>query len=78
MEHNEGNYTAKRPVRKSIRQKPERDRFYTIRNVLNVIFMVMALIGVLIYFFKQAETGTYIVLAAMVFKMVECVLRFIR
>ena len=36
-----------------------------IRNVLNLIFMIMAVIGVIIYLTKDKMTGTYVILIAM-------------
>jgi hypothetical protein len=54
------------------------DKFLKLRNWLNIIFMVGAIVGVLIYFFNDQTVGTIVVLAAMVFKIVESALRFIR
>ena len=49
-----------------------------IRNVLNIIFMVLAVVGVVIYLCADNSTiGVYVILAAMVFKMVECCLRML-
>lgn len=55
-----------------------RDRFFRIRNVLNIIFMLGAVVGVAVYLFGNRTVGTVIILAAMVFKIVECCLRFIK
>lgn len=54
------------------------DRFFKLRNWLNIIFMVGAIIGVAVYLLSDHTTGTIIVLAAMVFKIVESGLRFLR
>lgn len=54
------------------------DRYLGLRNVLNLAFMVGALIGVLIYFLGNQHTGTIVILVSMLFKIVECVFRFIR
>ena len=43
----------------------------TIRNWMNIIFMLGAIVGLLIYFFYRKETGTYVILAAMVVKFFE-------
>lgn len=59
-------------------QDPEPDRFFRIRNWLNIIFMLGAVIGVCTYFFIDHNTGIIIVLASMIFKMAESALRFIR
>ncbi len=57
----------------------EDDRFFAIRNVLNVIFMLGALVGVAFYLMKSdSNVGIIIIMASMAFKVVECCLRFIR
>ncbi len=60
------------------RQEKRRDALLPIRNVLNIVFMLLAIIGVIVYLTKNTETGIIIVLAAMGFKMIECILRFIK
>ena len=52
------------------------DKFLTIRNVLNIIFMAGAIVGILLYFYTDRTVGTITILAAMVFKMIESILRF--
>ena len=56
----------------------EPDRFLGIRNILNIIFMLGAVIGLIFYFFIHQTIGTIVILTAMAFKVVECILRFIR
>jgi hypothetical protein len=63
--------------RRGQEDKPE-PQFLRLRNWLNLIFMIGAIIGVLLYIFHDQTTGTIVVLAAMVFKIVESGLRFIR
>ncbi len=53
-------------------------RLFKIRNVLNILFMVIAVVGVAVYFLSNHTMGTYIVLVSCVFKFVECSLRLIR
>ena len=48
-----------------------------IRNVLNIIFMVMAVIGVIYYLTKDRMVGTFIILIAMCFKIPESSLRML-
>jgi hypothetical protein len=48
-----------------------------LRNVLNIIFMVLAVIGVIYYLTKDRMTGTYIILIAMCFKIAESSLRML-
>ena len=72
------NSTARRPERRRYKRETE-DRFLPIRQWLNIIFMLGALVGVIVYFLTDnTTTGTIIILVSMVFKMVESVLRFIR
>lgn len=54
------------------------DRYLRLRNILNVIFMLGALAGVSVYFQWDKNTGTIIILVSMVFKIVECVFRFMK
>ena len=58
--------------------KQPKGHHFAIRQILNIIFMVLALIGVGIYIWGNSTTGIIIVLIAMVVKMAECVLRMIR
>jgi hypothetical protein len=46
--------------------------------VLNIIFMLMAIIGVVLYFTDYRTIGTYVLLASMAVKMVECCIRLLR
>lgn len=67
---------------KSYRDKPQlpkEDHFRNVRQWLNIIFMVGAVVGVLTYLFHTPQTvGIIIILASMVFKIIECALRFIK
>ena len=72
------NSTGRRPDHRMHRQE-RKDRFLYIRQWLNIIFMLGAVIGVIVYFLADlTTTGTIIILVAMVFKIIECILRFIR
>lgn len=60
-------------------EKPKKDQFRQTRQWLNIIFMVGAIVGVLLYLFHTPQTfGIIIILVAMVFKIIECGLRFIK
>ena len=55
------------------------DRFRATRQWFNIIFMIGAIAGVIVYLTQPHQTlGTIIVLVAMFFKIIECALRFIR
>lgn len=52
-----------------------------IRNLLNIIFMVLAVIGVILFLSKNEErhmTGLYIILISMVIKIAESSLRMMK
>lgn len=70
--------TRFRANKKLYNHDKEPDRFLGIRNILNIIFMLGAVIGLIFYFFIHQTTGTIVILTAMAFKVVECILRFIR
>ena len=60
-------------------QLPKEDHFRHVRQWLNIIFMLGAIVGVLTYLFHTPQTlGIIIILASMVFKIIECALRFIK
>lgn len=49
-----------------------------IRNVLNIIFMAGALVGVVVYACGSKEIGMYIVLGAIPFKIAEAAIRMLK
>ena len=52
-----------------------------IRNILNIIFMIGAVVGVILYLSKNEEQhylGLYIILIAMCFKIAESSMRMIK
>ena len=49
-----------------------------IRNCLNIIFMLSAIVGLVFYFTHHKETGIYIILIAMVVKFAEASLRMFK
>lgn len=51
--------------------------FVRLRNVLNIVFMVLAVVGCIVYALSDELIGTIIILTAMAFKIVECIFRFI-
>lgn len=68
---------AVRPVRRRYKTSEE-DRFFFLRNVLNIIFMIGAVAGVVVYLTVSDTTwGIIIILTAMMFKIAECCFRFI-
>lgn len=49
-----------------------------IRNILNIIFMIVAVVGVIYYLTADKTIGTYIILFSMCFKIAESSLRMMK
>lgn len=62
---------------KSLRTKKE-IAILRIRNVLNLIFMAGAIAGIIYYVYSDKQTGTYIILGSMVFKIMESAIRLLK
>lgn len=79
MINNEG--TNETPGFHRHHRKPDNGntKYLYIRNILNIIFMLGAIIGVIIYITTDfKDMATYIIIVSMIFKVAECCLRFIR
>lgn len=72
------NSDAVPPVRRHHRRGPADDKYFKIRNILNIIFMLGAIVGMGVFYFHDRTLGTIIILTAMAFKIAECCFRFIR
>lgn len=49
-----------------------------LRNILNIIFMIGAIIGVGYYLKVDHTTGIYIIFASMIFKFIESAIRLLK
>ncbi|MCQ2220512.1 MAG: hypothetical protein MJZ12_03920 [Prevotella sp.] len=58
------------------RPEPERDKFFVLRQIFNIVFIVGAIIGCFFYIKVNEMMGGILIIIAMAFKMAECVLRF--
>ena len=63
-------------AKNNLQLSSNQDKFLKIRNVLNIIFMAGAIVGILLYFYTDRTVGTITILSAIVFKMIESILRF--
>lgn len=73
----ENQYLQKRHHREKASGKD--DHFRNVRQWLNIVFMIGAVVGVAVYVLHTPQTlGIIIILVAMVFKIIECALRFIK
>lgn len=60
------------------RREPHEDKYFKIRNILNIIFMLGAVVGMAVFYFGTRTTGTIIIITAIAFKVIECFFRLIR
>ena len=56
----------------------QKGQYPVLRNWLNAIFMIGAISGVAVFYWSDDTVGTIIILASMVFKIIECGLRFLK
>ncbi len=56
----------------------ERGRFFHLRNILNIVFILLAIVGMAVYFHSDRTAGAVLLITAVVVKAAECVLRIIR
>lgn len=54
----------------------DNSKLLKLRNLLNIIFMVGAIVGLVIYFLGHQQMGIIVILFSMVFKMAESTIRF--
>ena len=66
------------PVPRHHRRGSADDKYFKIRNILNIIFMLGAIVGMAVFYLHDRTLGTIIILTAMAFKIAECCFRFIR
>ncbi|MDD7258447.1 MAG: hypothetical protein PUH24_09325 [Prevotellaceae bacterium] len=64
--------------RRRLREDAPENKYRMLRQWLNIIFMLGALIGVGLYFYHDRTAGTIVILVAMIFKIVECVFRLMK
>lgn len=66
--------------RKKHHTKPDdgKGRFFALRQILNIIFMLGAIAAVVLVLMDKDTYGMIIAVIAMAFKMAECVLRYVK
>lgn len=53
----------------------KKDRYFIVRNILNILFMLIAGVGVYIYICQDEMKGTVVIIFGMLFKMAESCIR---
>lgn len=59
-------------------QSQTQDKFFKIRNILNIVFMIVAVAGLVVYYTLDHTAGIVTILTSIVFKLAECCLRLFR
>lgn len=54
------------------------DKYRMLRQILNILFMLGAIVGVIVYLKYGRDLGTIIILVSMAFKLAECVFRLLK
>ncbi len=75
MDYNERNTVPEPPER---HRRQAKDRLFALRNVLNTVFVLGALAGVICYVAYDRTVGTYIVIGSLPLKFIEAALRLIK
>jgi hypothetical protein len=75
IETDKENGIVRKPRHHMRSNEPSGNKMLPLRNILNLIFMLGAIAGVVIYYVGNTRIGIIIVLVAMAVKMVECVIR---
>ncbi len=67
------------PTRRSLEKMSyaEKGRFFRVRNVLNIAFIILAIAGMALYFYNNKYIGGALLILGMALKVIECVLRLI-
>lgn len=61
------------------RRPKEKPKYLALRNTLNIIFMVGAVVGCLMYMKEEYELlGGIVIICSIAFKLAESIIRFIK
>ncbi|UKK47046.1 hypothetical protein L6475_07275 [Prevotella sp. E9-3] len=54
------------------------DRFYKLRQILNLVFLIMSVVGIVMWFYGSRDMGIYVLIIGTIFKFAELSLRIIK
>jgi hypothetical protein len=74
-ENNSTERKHRRPLEKM--SYANKGRFFKIRNILNLLFIILAVVGMIIYFSSDHFIGAIILIIGVFIKLTESVLRLI-
>lgn len=56
----------------------DRDRFFQLRQCLNLVFIVLTIVGVAMWFAYSHDMASYVIIVGIVFKFAEASLRLVK
>ncbi len=59
-------------------KEEKRRRLFIVRNILNLLFMIIAVVGLVWYFAADRGTGLIIIICSIPLKMTSTVLRLLK
>lgn len=72
-DNNSTSRVHRRPLEKM--SYANKGRFFKIRNILNIVFILLAIIGMVVYLYSNHFIGGTILIASIIIKFSESVLR---
>ena len=69
---------SNRPRRHNLEPFRDSSRTRTLRMWLNIIFMIGAIVGLIVYFKFDHDTAKWILIFSLIFKFVELILRIFK
>lgn len=74
----EEEYSGPVRPRHRVREEEQRDRFFVLRNILNIIWMIGVVAGIGVYMTGNTFVGGWILAVSIVVKLVEVSLRMMK
>jgi hypothetical protein len=72
-DNNSESRTHRRPLEKM--SYADKGRFFKIRNILNLVFIILVIVGMIVYLYSSHNIGGAILIASIIIKFAESVLR---
>ncbi len=66
------------PIHPRGEETSDTDKWFKLRNTLNIIFILGVVVGICLYFAWSETIGTCVLLTMIVVKIIECSLRLIK
>lgn len=71
-------YESPNEIESRRHRRPSSNAMFIVRNILNTLFIIGAIVGIVLTLKGQRLAGTYVVCAAMVLKFAESAIRLLK